>query len=297
MKLTLDALLVLDAIHRCGSFSAAAHSLHRVPSAITYSMKKLEQDLDTPLFDRAGHKAVLTTAGQLLLAEGRHLLDAVTSLENQVKKVSNGWEAELNIAFADMLPVDNLLQLIDEFYQQQCGTQIRLHREVYGGTWDALVSNRADLAIGAPDNGPSGGGYHTRKLCNIDWIFVIAPNHPLSGFDSPIPEHLVSQYRAIAVADTSRNLTPRTSGIFSGQDIFTVADFNTKIKAHILGIGVGFLPHFLVQKELKQGLLIEKKLETGNHKTTNYLAWKTGKTGRSLQWFLNKLDSTIICGK
>lgn len=76
MKLTLDALLVLDAINREGSFAATAEALHRVPSAITYTMKKLEQDLEVSLFDRSGHRAVLTEAGRSLLEEGRYLLEA-----------------------------------------------------------------------------------------------------------------------------------------------------------------------------------------------------------------------------
>ena len=46
MKLTLDSLMVLDAIDRRGSFAAAAEELYRVPSAITYSVQKLEQDLN-----------------------------------------------------------------------------------------------------------------------------------------------------------------------------------------------------------------------------------------------------------
>ena len=45
MRLTLDALIVLDAIDRKGSFAAAAEELHRVPSAITYTVQKLEQGL------------------------------------------------------------------------------------------------------------------------------------------------------------------------------------------------------------------------------------------------------------
>lgn len=56
MRLTLDALQVLDAIERRGSFAAAAEALFRVPSAITYTVQKLEQDLTVPLFDRSGIK-------------------------------------------------------------------------------------------------------------------------------------------------------------------------------------------------------------------------------------------------
>jgi len=65
MRLTLDALTVLDAIDRKGSFAAAAEELHRVPSAMTYAVQKLEEDLDALLFDRRGHRAQLTEAGRI----------------------------------------------------------------------------------------------------------------------------------------------------------------------------------------------------------------------------------------
>ena len=296
MKITVDGLIVLDAIHRYGSFASAAKQLHRVPSAISYSMKKLEQDLDTELFNRTGHKAALTAAGLLLLEEGKHLLNAITDLENQVKKVSDGWESSLRIAVGNMFPVDNILCLISRFYEQGSGTRIKLLSEVYGGIWDALVSNRADLAIGAPSEGPSGGGYHLRPLNDIEWIFVVASSHALATHTEPLSESLISQYRVIAVADTSRNLQPRTSGIYTGQDVFTVPDFDTKIKAHIQGMGVGFLPRMLIQKQLDEGVLIEIKLETEHQISSTFLAWKTGKTGRSLQWFLDNIDSFTIYG-
>ncbi len=293
MKLTLDALIVLDAIHRQGSFAAAAESLHRVPSAITYSIKKLEQDLDTALFDRVGHRAKLTESGTLLLTEGRHLLNMVAELEGQVKKVSEGWEAELNIAITSILPTNNLLGLIDKFYQQQSGTRIKLLTEVYGGTWDALMSHRADLVIGAPENGPAGGGYHTRKFCQVDWVFVVSGKHPLSRAKEPISEEQISKYRVIAVADTSRHMPTRTSGIYAGQDVFTVPDFKVKIQAHIMGLGVGFLPRFLIQREIEQGLLVEKKTQTEIYSASLCMAWRTGKIGRSLQWFLDKTEDGL----
>ena len=133
MKLTLDALLVLDAIDRKGSFAAAAKELYRVPSAITYTIRKLEQDLDAPLFDRSGHKAELTPAGEKLLEDGRSLLRAASELEAAVKRTATGWESELRIALSDILPHGDLLSLVNKFYQENYGTQIRISREVLPG--------------------------------------------------------------------------------------------------------------------------------------------------------------------
>ena len=92
-KLTLESIEVLDAIARKGSFAAAAESLFRVPSAITYTVRKLEEDLGVSLFNRTGHRATLTDAGAELLQEGRHLLQAANELEARVNLIETGIES------------------------------------------------------------------------------------------------------------------------------------------------------------------------------------------------------------
>ena len=62
MKLSLEALEVIEAIDRKGSYAAAATALNRVPSAVSYTVQKLEQDLDVTLFQKEGRRAVLTTS-------------------------------------------------------------------------------------------------------------------------------------------------------------------------------------------------------------------------------------------
>ena len=186
MRLTLDALTVLDAIERRGSFAAAAHELHVVPSAVTYAVQKLEEDLDVTLFDRRGHRAKLTPAGHELLHHGRHLLRAASDLQARVKRVATGWEAQLTIAYDGTLPSPAILALAQEFYREDCGTRLRLCAEVLGGCWDALVSGRADLAIGASGDGPA-GGYSTHRLGEIEWVFAVAPTHPLATLSEPLP--------------------------------------------------------------------------------------------------------------
>jgi len=162
MRLSIDSLEVIDAIDRKGSFAAAAHELHRVPSAITYSVRQLEEGLGVELFDRRGHRAVLTDAGRELLNEGRRLLSAAADLECRVQQVARGWESELRIAVDTLIGIDKLYGIVDEFYRENSGTRLRLSSEVLGGTWDALASARADLAIGAGGDAPSGRNFATQ---------------------------------------------------------------------------------------------------------------------------------------
>jgi len=289
MKLSLDALQALEAIARRGSFAAAAEELHRVPSAITYTVQKLEQDLDIPLFDRSGHRAALTPAGEALLQEGRHLLRAADALESHVRRVATGFEAQLRIAVSDLLPLTLVYPLIADFYRAQSGTRLQLLREVYGGSWDALIAGRADIALGAPGEGPPGGGYATHLLGMLQFVFAVAPDHPLAAMPEPLAKETILAHRAIAAADSSRSLTPRTSGILTGQDVFTVPDMDAKLAAHLAGLGVGYLPRVLAEHHAAQGTLVIKQVEEEKPVAPFFLAWRTSGAGKAQQWFIERL--------
>lgn len=298
MKLTLDALTVLDAIDRRGSFAAAAEELFRVPSAISYTMQKLEQDLDAPLFDRAGHRAVLTPAGHTLLKEGRHLLTAAHELEGQVKRVSTGWETELRIAVDTIFPATTLLPLVNDFFSQQSpnekGTQIRLQHEVLGGSWEALTSNRSDFVIGASGDGPAGSGYSNIPLGEFDLQFAVAADHPLAKMEEPISSDEILQYRAVAVADSSRELPPRSVGLLTGQQVLTVPDMQSKLDAQIQGLGVGYLPRHWMNEAINHKQLVVKSVQGVANTPRLYVVWRSDNHGKALQWFIEQLRKPTI---
>lgn len=294
MKISIDALLVIDAIDRKGSFAAAAHELHRVPSAVTYTVQKLEEDLDVQIFDRRGHRAVLTAAGRELLNEGRHILRATGELESHVKRVATGWEAELRIAYDDIIPARAILELVKVFHKQQCGTRLRISAEVFGGCWDALTSGRADLVIGAPGDGPAGGGYTVRPMGEVEWVFAVAPDHLLASAPEPLKPEDILAHRAAVVADSSRNLPPRTAGLLTGQEILTVHNMAAKLLAQQMGIGVGHLPRPLAEREVAAGALVIKRTDEGRLDSQLYLAWRSGaraKMGKALTWWVQQVDS------
>ena len=302
MKLTLDSLTVLDAIDRRGSFAAAAEELYRVPSAISYTMQKLEQDLDTAIFDRSGHRAKLTPAGKTLLAEGRRVLLAAHELEGQVKRIATGWETELRIAVDTIIPMTSLLPLVKEFYFEHAtdddnpneGTQVQLQHEVLGGTWDALISNRADLVIGASGDGPAGGGYTTSPLGEFNMVFAVAPHHPLAAADEPISSTEIMKHRAIAIADSSRQLAPRSIGLLTGQAVLTVPDMTSKLQAQIDGLGVGYLPQYWAEEAIARQQLIVKSVEAAPNKAACFIAWRSDNKGKALKWFIKNLTQTTI---
>jgi DNA-binding transcriptional LysR family regulator len=294
MRISLDALLVLDSIARNGSFAAAGEELHRVPSAITYTIQKLEQDLDVKLFDRSGHRARLTEAGEALLREGRHLLRAATDLECRVKHVATGWESELRIAVDDLVPIERLFPLLKEFYRQQTGTRIRLSTEVLGGCWDAIVGGRADMVIGAPGDAPPEGLLAVEPIGSFEFIFVVSPDHPLATAPNPLSAQEILQHRAVSAADTSRTLAPRSSGLLDGQDTLTVPTIRAKVSAQIAGLGAGYLPVLWAAPHIAAGRLVKKDIEGSKAVTNVYLAWHPRQAGKAGKWFIDRLRDKSV---
>ena len=90
MKLSFEVLEALDAIDRTGTFAEAAELLHRVPSALSYLVQKLESELDVELFDRSGRRAKLTEAGRVVVEDGRRLLYAAEQLELKARRIQSG---------------------------------------------------------------------------------------------------------------------------------------------------------------------------------------------------------------
>src|SRR5438445_3851363 len=161
--LTPESLAMMDVIARTGSFAAAARELGKVPSSLTYSVRQLEDALDVLLFDRRSRQAKLTAAGEELLNEGRRLLEQMDAVANRVKRVATGWETQLTIAVDGVISPITVFELCEGFFALRPpeslssgnindhtgpGTRLRLRTEVLAGTWEALTSGVADLAIG-----------------------------------------------------------------------------------------------------------------------------------------------------
>ncbi|MGE3319439.1 MAG: LysR family transcriptional regulator [Candidatus Berkiella sp.] len=287
----LETLRVLDAIDKFGSFEKAAHSLFRVRSALTYSIQKLEQSLGIEIFDRTKHRAVLTPAGRVLLDQGRHLLEQAYQIEKRIKQVNQGWELELTIGIDTLFPTAPLLELIGQFYELNQQTFIKVQNEVYGGTWDAIVSNRADLMIGASGPNPNPSLYMAKKLYQVDRVFAVWKDHPLAKIKGALTQAQISQYRSVAIRDTSRNSPAQHAPYLKMQSILTVSDMHTKFQAQCMGLGVGYLPKQLALKGVESGHLVIKEVADLDMRPVASLAWRKESQGKALKWFIDAVTN------
>ena len=316
LALTPEALGMMDTIARTGSFAAAARELGKVPSALTYSVRQLEDALDVLLLDRRSRQARLTAAGHELLGEGRRLLSEIDAVANRVRRVATGWESQLTVVTDDVIARRPLIDLCEAFYaldpqgraglggergQGGPGTRLRLRTEVLSGTWEALLNGQADLAIGAGvgvDQPPP--GIAVEPLGEMEFVFAVAPGHPLAGHTAPITDAELVNFRAVAVADSAERLSPRTVNLLPGQEVLTVTSMVDKIEAQRRGLGCGFIARHLAQPLIDRGELLIRPTQRGPGVARMVYAWRCAvgpkgerrpPAGLALQWWLQQLGS------
>jgi len=290
MKLSFEALEALDVIDRAGTFAEAAALLNRVPSALSYLVQKLETDLEVVLFDRSGRKAKLTHAGRVVVEEGRRLLAAAEQLELRAQRIQDGWETELRVCVDEVLPFANLWPYIREFDALEMDTRLRLSTEVHGATWDALISRRADIVIGATGEPPALSGIMTRPIGTLRQVFAVAPGHPLAEMPEPISLQTVTQYRCAVVSGPSRESLLRSISFDPSQPYLAVPTLATKLAAQCEGLAVGTLPATIAARAIDEGRLVTRRV-TGMRETTQcHLAWREEEAGRALNWWREKFD-------
>jgi DNA-binding transcriptional LysR family regulator len=291
--ITLESLEVLDAIERKGSFAAAAASLYRVPSKVTYTVKRLEEDLGVSLFRKEGRRSVLTPAGRLLLDQGREILDAADRLVEDTRQLDRGWETRLRIALDSVFGFELLTTLIGEFCTLRPGTEIDISEEVLGGSWEAIATGRVDLVVGAPDEPVDRRGLRVEPFRPIPWVFAVAPDHPLAGISAPLTQDEQREHRAVIVKDSSREHPALSRRIFEKQQRILVSGVEHKIAAQRAGLGAGFLPRPRIEHYLARGELVELPLAEHVDDTPSFLVWRAGNRGRALGWFIDALLSQV----
>jgi DNA-binding transcriptional LysR family regulator len=293
LKLTLEAIELVDAIARHGSFAAAAARLNKVPSTISYAVAKLEEQLGMQLFERNGPRVTLTSAGDEMLKEGRWLLGAASDLESRMRQIATGYESELGLVHDSLIPTQALIGDIRAFEDLRCGTRLRIGCEALTGAWEALREGRADIVIAAGE-GPGGGGYQAVTVGSLDFAFCVAPTHPLTRLGRPLQRGDLLHYNAIVVGDSARSLSDRTVGLMAGQPRITVPSMAAKIACQVEGLGHGYLPRACIGGELARGTLVELPTEESRPSESFWLAWKTSAEGRALQWWRERLNRSLV---
>lgn len=292
--LNVDVLEALDAIDRRGSFAKAAEELNKATSAVSYVVQKLEEQLDIAVFQRQGRRSVLTPAGQLLLDEGREILQATNRLANKAKEVATGWEPRLRIAVELDQSYPVFFDVLKEFLEAHPGIEIDVCEVVLNGGWEALAQGRVELLVGSPGPVPVQKGYRAVPLAQAEWVPVIASCHKLASIAASREalEASLPGIRRVITHDTSMLEVARSAGLNSEGQTFYVQNIDQKIEAILAGIGIGHLPRQRIHACLDSGELLPLALPNDSQRQS-FLAWKISNKGKGLKDLTQRLTAVL----
>lgn len=256
-KISLDQWRTLIGVVEAGGYAQAAEQLYKSQSTLTYGVQKLERLLDVKVFAIQGRKAVLTAAGQVLYRRGKTLMEEALRLERAAAGLAAGWEPELRLAVDIIFPTWLLLECFACFAAEQPEIRIELIESVLGGTDEALLEGRADLAIGS--SVPP--GFIGDPIMPVRFIAAAHPNHPLHRLGRPLTLEDLRQHRHLVVRDTSRERS-RTPGWLNEQR-WTVSHKATSIRAACMGLGYAWYAEDIIRQELDAGALKPLPLREG----------------------------------
>lgn len=286
-----SSLEMLDTVARLGSFTAAADVLHKVPSAISYGVRQVEQELDVVLFRRLPRKVELTPAGELFIAEARMLLRQMEDLKSQTRRAAHGWQSTLKLTLDNVVKLDKLKPMVESFYQQFEFAELQINMEVFNGSWEAIAQERADIVIGATSAIPIGGDFEVRDMGVLDWAFVMSPAHPCVR-QQHLNEAYVSQFPAICLDDTSSVLPKRHTGHYAKQRRLLLPNWYSAIECLKNGIGVGYMPRHIAQPLISEGVLVEKVLPEDKPLSQCCLVWRKDDNHKMIEWMVDYLGSS-----
>lgn len=251
----------LRAVVDAGGYAQAAESLHRSQSAVTYAVQKLERVLGVAVFQLRGRKAVLTPAGEILYRRAGVLLEDATALERAARELAAGGEAELRLAVDTVFPTWLLLTALAKFANAVPATRVELLETVLGGTEEALITRKADLAI----TSIVPAGFMGDPLWRLRFVAVAAPSHPLHALGRPVTHRDLRRYRQLVIRD-SASQRGRDAGWMGAEARWTVTYKATSIRAARMGLGFAWYPEDVVREELASGSLKALPLREGRER-------------------------------
>jgi DNA-binding transcriptional LysR family regulator len=253
----LEAFL---AVVREGSFSAAAKALYRTQPAISQTIKRLEDEVGHPLFDRSSRRGLLTDAGRVLAVHAERLLNfrqqAMTALDD-VRQLRAG---RLTIA-ANELTCLFLLPLLHEYRRLYPDVHVTVQRQLASRIPGQVLDFGADLGI--VTFRPDLGLLTSVVVYRDELAFVVPPEHPYAkreavtieelGRESFVAHHVSSPYRHKVIA----TFQDRRVELRMPVEMPTI-DAIKKFVA--MGNGVALLPALAVESEVSRGELVRVRV-------------------------------------
>lgn len=256
-KISLDQWRALVSVVEAGGYAQAAAQIHKSQSTLSHAVQQLEKLIGTKAFEIQGRKAVLTPTGEVLYRRGKALVEEAMQLERAARKLAAGWEPEIHLAVEILFPDWLLFRCLSKFNEEHPDVHLELYETVMGGTDEALIEGKVDLAIGTfvPE------GFLGDPLMQVRVICAAHPDHPLHQLGRTLTLDDLSAHRQLVIRDSGTQRTRQATWL--NERRWTVSHKAMAIRAAVLGLGYAWFPEEIVREELDAGKLKPLPLQEG----------------------------------
>ena len=175
MAVRLELYRVFLEVAKQGNISAAAQNLFISQSAVSQSVKQLEEQLQVRLFSRSTRGVSLTSEGKLLLEYVSHALGLLQSGEEKIAASRQLLTGELIIGASDTVTKTYLLSRLEAFHKDYPDIRIRILNGTTSMVLDYLHAGQVDIAFAS--EAPDETVYSVRHCVDTHTNFVAAPDY------------------------------------------------------------------------------------------------------------------------
>src|SRR4051812_13860162 len=172
-------LRLLHEVEQRGSLTAAAKSLGLTQSALSHSVRKLEQQLGIPIWEREGRGLRLTHAGRYLMALSKRLLPQIEHAEHVLAQFASGGRGTLRIGMECHPCYRWLLQVVEPYLRAFPDVDLDVLQKFQFGGIGALFGHEIDMLV-TPDP-LRRKGLHFEPVFDYEQVLVVAKAHAFAG--------------------------------------------------------------------------------------------------------------------
>jgi len=242
-------LAIIREVDRQGSLTAAANTLCLTQSALSHSIKKLEQQLNTDIWLREGRSLRLTQAGQYLLAVANRVLPQLSLAEEQLRQFAQGERGTLRIGMECHPCYQWLLKVVSPYLAAWPDVDVDVKQKFQFGGIGALFGYEIDLLV-TPDPLYK-PGLHFEPVFDYEQVLVVSRNHNLAKQSYVEPEQLSHETLITYPVEINRldiyNQFLQPAGIHPKRHK-TIETTDIMLQMVASNRGVAALPRWLVEK-------------------------------------------------
>ena len=289
MEQNLSQYRIFYAVAKAGNISRAAKELYISQPAISKSISKLEDSLNTVLFTRNSRGVQLTDEGQVLFEHTRDAFEELAKGEQELKLIREFNMGHIRIGVSNTLCRFIMVKYLKGFIEQYPHIKITIESQPTTQTLSMLEQQRIDIGL-VVEQKPS-RNMNFIPVMDIEDIFVATPSYlenlrlrEGAGTDvfqsgnlmlldkNNITRHYIDDYMAC--------------NEIIANNLLEVTTMDLLIEFARIGLGIGCVIKEFVKEDLDSGRLVQLKLDTPIHKRNVGFLWQSSRTSKTLDTFI-----------